>query len=246
MQKPKVFLVGAGPGDPGLLTVKALRLIQLADVILYDRLVSFEVLELANPQALFIYAGKEFGEQEAIQQTIYAAILEHARPGNTVVRLKSGDPLIFGRGGEELDFLAANSIEAEVVPGVSSALAGPALAGVPLTQRGTAASVAVVAGHRQSVTTIQWKSYAAIDSLVILMGVEHRDVIAGSLIQEGRSSDEPVLFIENVSTPRERHVESTLAKVASGKVHVESPAIFVIGEVVRLRHRAVRLAEQFA
>jgi len=231
----KVYLVGAGPGDPDLITRKALRLLEQADVIIHDRLVSEEILALANPQAEFLYAGKEAGEQERVQNEIYGWLLEYRNRARIIVRLKSGDPMIFGRGGEELEFLLRHGFEAEVVPGVSSAIAAPSLAGIPLTYRGTAASFAVIAGHRQSICALDWSAYSGIDTLIVLMGVEQRDFIAGSLIAYGRPQDQPVAFIINASTPRERIVEATLGQVARREVEVESPAVFVIGEVVRLR-----------
>jgi uroporphyrin-III C-methyltransferase len=237
-RRAKVYLVGAGPGDPDLLTVKALKLLQLAE----DRLVSLEILQLIRPGAKLIYVGKEFGEQASIQEYIYQELLTHIDCADIIIRLKSGDPLIFGRGGEELDFLAERGIEAEVVPGISSATAAPALAGVPLTHRGVASSFAVVAGHRQSVTELDWSAYSGVDTLVVLMGIEYRDMIAGSLIDKGRPASQPVLFIENASTIRERLVESTLGEVARDRVAVESPAVFIIGEVVSLRHRSTSVA----
>jgi uroporphyrin-III C-methyltransferase len=233
----KVYLVGAGPGDPDLLTRKAIRVLQQADVIIHDRLVSAEVLALARPDAIFIYAGKWHGQQQEIQAEIYAHILHYVTRVNTIVRLKSGDPLIFGRGGEELEFLAQHCIEAEVVPGLTSALAAPALAGIPLTYRGVAASLAIIAGHRQSLEELDWSVYRGVDTLIVLMGVEHRHQIAQALLLEGRSGTLPVAFIEQASTSRERVVESTLNDVAHGKTRVESPAVMVIGEVVRLRTR---------
>jgi uroporphyrin-III C-methyltransferase len=235
-----VYLVGAGPGDPDLLTRKALRLIEQADAIIYDRLVSPEILALANPDATLIYAGKQQGQQDEVQSEIFDWFLRLATSARTVVRLKSGDPLVFGRGGEELAFLAEHRIEAEVVPGLSSALAAPALAGISVTHRGVAASFAVVAGHRQSLTTLDWSVYQGIDTLVILMGVEHRDVIAHTLIEHGRPAQQPIAFIEHASTDRERIVEATLGDVARGLVQVEAPAVTVIGEVVRHRQPAHR------
>jgi uroporphyrin-III C-methyltransferase len=237
-RKAKVYLVGAGPGDPDLLTRKALRLLEEADVILYDRLVSAEVLALANPRATLIDAGKQPGQQEEIQAEIFECILRFAGSARTIVRLKSGDPMVFGRGGEELEFLAAHGIEAEVVPGLSSALAAPALAGIPVTYRGVAASFSVIAGHRQSLTSLDWSVYQGVDTLIVLMGVEHRDVIAHTLIEQGRPAEQPVAFIESASSDREHVVESTLGVVARGKVEVRAPAVFVIGEVVRHRTHA--------
>jgi uroporphyrin-III C-methyltransferase len=232
----KVFLVGAGPGDPELLTVKALRILERAEVVVYDRLVSPEILALA-PCAELIDGGKRQGEQERIQSEINSALLHHARAGRSVVRLKAGDPMVFARGAEEWEYLLRHGIEVEVVPGISSALGVPSLAGIPPTCRGMAASFAVIAGHRQNFMATDWKQYAAIDTLIVLMGVENREYIAESLIRSGRDASQTAAFIENGCTGRERVVETTLAEIAAGRIAVEAPAVFVIGEVVRLRAR---------
>jgi uroporphyrin-III C-methyltransferase len=234
-----VFLVGAGPGDPDLLTVKALRVLESAEVVLYDRLVSAEILALASG-ALLIDGGKRQGEQARIQNEINRLLVHHAHAGRNVVRLKAGDPMIFARGAEEWEHLLRNGIEVEVVPGVSSALAVPALAGIPPTFRGVAASFTVVAGHRENFMRTDWRQYVPLDTLVILMGVENREYIAESLIREGRPGSQPVAFIENGTSARERVVEATLSQVAAGQVQVDAPAVFVIGEVVRLRSRLAR------
>jgi uroporphyrin-III C-methyltransferase len=238
----KVYLVGAGPGDPGLLTVKALRILQIADVVLHDRLVSAEILRLC-PNALLIDGGKQQGDQERIQDDINRRMLSSARTGLNVVRLKGGDPMVFARGAEEREYLIRHGVEVEVVPGVSSALAVPALAGIPPTCRGLAASFAVIAGHRQHLIETDWSQYARVDTLIVLMGVENRDLIAENLIRMGRDSAQPVAFIEHGSTPRERVIESSLAAVAAGNVEVEPPAVIVMGEVVRLRSRWERVRE---
>jgi uroporphyrin-III C-methyltransferase len=232
----KVFLVGAGPGDPGLLTVKALRILEDAEVVVYDRLVSAEVLALAA-QAVLIDGGKRQGEQERIQAEINQALVYYARAGRKVVRLKAGDPMIFARGAEEWEYLLRHGIEVEVVPGVSSALAVPSLAGIPPTCRGVATSFAVIAGHRENFMRTDWSQYARLDTLIILMGVENREYIAESLMRCGRDGSQPVAFIENGTTAQERVVEATLSAVAAGQVEVNPPAVFVIGEVVRLRTR---------
>lgn len=241
-----MYLVGAGPGDADLLTRKALRLLERADVIIYDRLISAEILALANPAATLVYAGKSKGQQDEIQDEIFAAFLRYCGPGQTVVRLKSGDPTVFGRSGEEMLFLNDHNIEAEIVPGVSSALAAPALSGIPLTLRNVATSFTVIAGHRQSVASIDWSAYTRIDTLIVLMGVENRVTIAQKLIAAGRAPAEPVAFIEHVSTERERVVISTLADVQSGRTQVESPAVMVIGTVVAHRATVSRDAQQAA
>lgn len=244
-QRAKVYLVGAGPGDPDLLTRKAMRVLADADVVIYDRLVSAEVLALANPEATLIYAGKRNGQQEEVQNEIFTWFLRLAYSVSSIVRLKSGDPMVFGRGGDELDFLNRHGFEVEVIPGVSSAIAGAGLAGIPLTLRGVSSSFAVVAGHRENPDPPDWSVYGGIDTLVVLMGVANRAAVAEGLIRHGRSSHEPVAFLENVSTDRERVVESTLGEVAQGRVEVEAPAVFVIGEVVRTRSRMqmMRFAE---
>ena len=241
---PKVYLTGAGPGDPDLLTVKAARLIAQAEVIIYDRLVSAEILALARPDALLLFGGKQQGEQERIQNEIQELLLAHAAPGRLVVRLKGGDPMVFGRGAEEWSFLASHGIDVELVPGISSALAVPSLAGIPPTLRGVAVSFAVITGHRRNMEPQEWARYLMVDTLVVLMGIENRQQIARNLIQAGRSSDEPVAFIERGSTDRERVVISKLSEVARGQVEVASPAVFVIGQVVRMRTHLKRLAEQ--
>lgn len=241
----KVYLIGAGPGDPELLTLKAARLLANAQVVVYDRLVSSEILALANPRAKFIYAGKEPGRQEDIQREVFTALAIHAsEPGAAVVRLKGGDPMVFGRGAEEWLHLAERGFDVEVVPGVSAAIAVPALAGIPLTCRGVAASFAVIAGHRQNLAPPDWRPYLGIDTLVILMGVEFRDIIASTLIDLGRPADEPVAFIERGSTKDQRVVESTLGVVARRAVDVASPAVLVIGEVVRMRTRLAAAREE--
>jgi uroporphyrin-III C-methyltransferase len=232
----KVYLLGAGPGDPDLLTLKAHRILSLADVVIYDRLVSHEILAFAT-HAVLIDGGKRQGEQEHIQDWINKSMVRYARQVKTVVRLKCGDPMVFARGAEEWEYLNHHGIEVEIVPGVSSAIAVPALAGIPPTFRGLATSFAAIAGHRQNLLTVDWSPYARIDTLIILMGVENREYIAESLIRAGRDASQPVAFIENGSTRQERVVESTLAAVATGSVEVNSPAVFVIGEVTRLRRR---------
>lgn len=232
----KVYLVGAGPGDPELLTLKALHVLGEADVVLYDRLVNPAVLEWANPRAERIYVGKEPGQQAVVQEKILHQMLAHAQAGRTVVRLKGGDPLVYGRGGEEWLFLVEAGIEVELVPGVSSALAVPGLAGIPLTFRGVSGGFAVVSGHAEKGKLPELEPYAQADTLVVLMGVTPRKEIAQRLIQSGRDPEEPVVFIEKGSTQEERVVVSTLNEVVRG-VEVHPPAVWIIGQVVRLREK---------
>ena len=175
MAPGKVYLVGAGPGDPKLLTVKAVELLKQADIVIYDRLVGEAILTLAKEKAEKIYVGKRTGKHEVPQDKITELIIEKAQTGGTVVRLKGGDPFVFGRGGEEAEALVENGIEFEVVPGISSSVAAPMYAGIPLTHRDYAASVAIITGHRagDAEKPINWAKIAdAVDTLVILMGVE--------------------------------------------------------------------------
>lgn len=233
----KLFLIGAGPGDPELLTLKAARVLRECDVVLYDRLVSPEVLSLARPDAELIYVGKHVGEQNQTQSHIFDLIREHALRGKAVARLKGGDPFVFGRGAEEWALAREHGIDVEVVPGVSSAIAVPGLAGIPLTYRGISQSFAVITGHCREGRSGHWKSYSAVHTLVILMGVTNRVHIAHSLIAAGRSPDEPVAFIQRGTTAAEEIVESTLSAVAAGRTQIHNPAVFVIGRVVELRSR---------
>jgi uroporphyrin-III C-methyltransferase len=229
--------MGAGPGDAELLTIKAARILGQCDVVLYDRLVSRDVLSFARADAELIYVGKHEGEQEHAQTRIFDLIRSHALSGKTVARLKGGDPLVFGRGAEEWRLAINDGIEVELIPGITSAVAVPGLAGIPLTFRGVSQSFAVITGHCSEGLANDWAKYAAIDTLVVLMGVTNRQPIAAALIAAGRNPDQPVAFIERGSMPDERVREGTLATVAAGGFEVESPAVFVIGEVVRLRGR---------
>lgn len=230
-----IHIVGAGPGRADLLTVRAARLLAQADAVLHDRLVSPEVLELVRPGAELIDVGKDEGQQERVQAGIYALLEDCARRHETVVRLKGGDPMVFGRGAEEWAWLVERGYEVEVVPGISSAVAVPELAGIPVTYRGIAGGFAVLTGHRNDGACTQWGAYAHVDTLVVLMGVGHRAEIAACLLEHGRAADTPVAFIENGTTPRERVVRATLGQVARGEARVQAPAVMVIGECVKLR-----------
>jgi uroporphyrin-III C-methyltransferase len=238
----KVYLVGSGPGDPDLLTVRALRLLERAEVVLYDRLVSKEILALANPQAELVYAGKCEAELHNSQEWINEQLLTHARRGKMVVRLKCGDPLIFGRGAEEWLFLAVHGIDVEIVPGLSSALAVPDVAGIPLTLRAVSRAFAVITGHCEKGTPTDWTCYARVDTLVILMGVRERAAIASALIQAGRAAGEPAVFIERGTTPAVRIVRTTLREIAAGGVDVTAPAVLVIGKVAEFPRELDSLA----
>lgn len=243
---PKAYIVGAGPGDPGLLTVRASEILKSAQVVIYDRLVSAEILALIPPSAELIYAGKLQGQQSAMHQFIGDKLIEYARAGRDVVRLKGGDPIIFGRGAEEWQLLREAGIDVELVPGVSSATSVPSLAGIPPTFRGIAEGFAVVTGHlRDDSSGIDWSKYAHVDTLIVLMGVRTRAQYAAELIRNGRPASQPIAFIERGATPQERVIIATLEEVAAGQVDVENPAVFVAGDVVRLRPFLVSAATTF-
>jgi len=215
--------------------VKGARVLRECDVVLYDRLVHPEIVALARPDAECIYVGKHQGEQELRQEQIFSLIRDHALQGKTVGRLKGGDSLVFGRGAEEWQLALAHGIRVELIPGVSSAISVPGLAGIPLTFRSVSQSFAVVTGHCREGLEHAWEDYARVDTLVILMGVKQRQTIASGLIAAGRPASQPVAFVYRGSLKEEHTIVSTLAEVAAGKVEARNPAVFVIGEVVDLR-----------
>jgi uroporphyrin-III C-methyltransferase len=231
-----VYLVGAGPGDPELITVRGLKCLQRADVVVYDRLVDPSLLEEAPGKARRVYAGKSPGREALRQEEIDALIVRHARAGRVVVRLKGGDPFVFGRGGEEALACAAAGVPCEVVPGVSSALAAPASAGIPLTFRGVASGFAVVTGHCVGEDRVDWAALARIDTLVVLMGAARLSEIAALLLRHGRPADHPVAVVERGTLPDSRVWTGTLGELAAGEMEaLGSPATLVVGEVVRVR-----------
>ena len=239
MVSGKVYLVGAGPGDPQLLTIKAVKVLKEADVVIYDRLVGEEILCLAPQSAEMIYVGKRTGKHEVPQYKITELIIEKAKDGGKIVRLKGGDPFIFGRGGEEAEALVEKGIEFEVVPGVSSSVAAPMYAGIPLTHRDYAASVAIITGHRagDAEKPIDWVKIAkAVDTMVILMGVESLDGIVGKLLEGGISADKPVAMVESGTYAKQRTLISTLGKIVkeAEEKQIKPPSVIVIGEVANL------------
>ncbi|MCB1746868.1 MAG: uroporphyrinogen-III C-methyltransferase, partial [Gammaproteobacteria bacterium] len=229
-----VALVGAGPGDPGLLTLKALRALNEADVILHDRLVSAEVLDLARRDATFIEVGKQGGGAQTPQEQIHALMLEHAQAGRRVLRLKGGDPFVFGRGGEELEFLRERGIDYTVVPGITAAIACAAYAGIPLTHREHAQGVHFVTAHgRDSIDTLDWRALASgRQTLAIYMGVGSLDRVAERLIAHGRAAATAFALIESGSRERQRVIRGTLATLAEcAALHgAQSPALLIVGE----------------
>jgi uroporphyrin-III C-methyltransferase len=237
------YLVGAGPGDPELLTLKGLRRLRAADAVVYDAWVCEELLRECRADAELIYVGKRAGLHYASQAAINAILIEKARAGLQVVRLKGGDPFVFGRGGEEAEALAAAGIAWEVVPGVTSAIGVPAYAGIPVTHRAAASSVAFVTGHEdptRAETRVDWRALAqGVDTLVFLMGIGRLEQIATQLIAHGRPADTPAAAIRWGTTPQQETVVGTLATIPAdvARAGLGAPATLIVGEVVRLRER---------
>ncbi len=236
-----VWLVGAGPGDAGLLTLHALNALQQADVVVYDALVDEGILGLVRPGAEVIYSGKRGGKPSPKQRDISLRLIEFARAGKRVLRLKGGDPFLFGRGGEEALALVAAKIPFRIVPGVTSGIGGLAYAGIPATHRDVNHAVTFVTGHMAGgdvPDTINWRALGeGSPVIVIYMGLKHLPRIARELLAVGRSGAEPVAVISQATTPRQRVLETTLGNAvadveASG---IEAPALIVVGEAVRLR-----------
>ena len=238
-KQAKIYLVGAGPGDPELLTVKAQRLIQAADTVVYDRLVSREILNLIPDSASRVYVGKATSRHTLSQKEINALLVDLGRKGQRVVRLKGGDPFIFGRGGEEALVLARNDIPFEVVPGITAAQACAAYAGIPLTHRGLARGVQFVTGHCKDNEALVLDPAALSDpeqTLVIYMGLANLPQIVRDLVDAGRSGDTPVAVIERGTTSRQRNIITTISELqeAVEQHTITSPAMLIIGPVVSL------------
>jgi uroporphyrinogen III methyltransferase/synthase len=246
----RVSLVGAGPGDPGLLTVRALERLREAEVVVYDRLVNPALLDETPPEALRIFAGKRVGAHCLPQNAINAILIYHAAAGRFVVRLKGGDPFVFGRGGEEALALSAAGIAFEVVPGISSAIAVPAYAGIPVTHRGIASSFAVLTGHEdpsKDGDAVDWTGLAtAVDTLVVLMAVGTFPRIVGALLANGRPPGTPVALIRWGTTEAQEVRVGTLADIIGRARGLGPPVVAVIGEVVRLRERLTPVVESAA
>ncbi|GAB4419814.1 MAG: uroporphyrinogen-III C-methyltransferase [Thermodesulfovibrionales bacterium] len=239
--KGRVYLVGAGPGDIGLLTVKGMRCLQRAEVVIYDFHLNAQVLNYINHDAEFIYAGKRGGYHTMTQEEINDILVKRAKEGKVVCRLKGGDPFVFGRGGEEAEILARNGIEFEVVPGVSSAIAAPAYAGIPLTHRLYSSSFAVIPGYEdvtKAESAIDWARLATgVGTLVILMAVKNLEALVQKLMENGRNPETPVAVVRWGTRPDQRTIVSTLKNIVSAvnDKEIKPPATVVVGDVVRLR-----------
>ena len=236
-----VWLTGAGPGDPGLLTLLTLHALQSADVVVYDALVGDGILELAGNNADLIYAGKRGGKPSPKQRDISLRLIEFARAGKRVLRLKGGDPFVFGRGGEEALALVDAGIDFRIVPGVSAGIGGLAYAGIPLTHRDTNSAVTFVTGHNASgivPDTVDWKALAkGSDTLVVYMPLKHIERISEMLINAGRAPDEPAALVSKATTQDQQVVVSTLSRISedAAATALEPPAMFILGQVVRLQ-----------
>ena len=244
MSSGRVVLVGAGPGDPDLITLRGLKWLRRAEVVVYDQLAASELLDEAPTEALRILAGKSAGRHCLEQSAINAVLIHHAQSGRLVVRLKGGDPFVFGRGGEEILACARAGIAVELVPGVSSAIAVPAAAGIPVTHRGLASSFAVITGHEDPAkreSAVDWERLAtAVDTLVVLMGVGALPRIAARLLSAGLGAGTPAAVIHRGTTEAEETVAGTLGDIALRAAHLTAPAIIVIGEVVAFRSLLAR------
>jgi uroporphyrin-III C-methyltransferase/precorrin-2 dehydrogenase/sirohydrochlorin ferrochelatase len=232
-----VSLVGAGPGDPELLTLRALKRLEAADLVLYDALVDPDVLRLA-PHARWAYVGKRAGRHSIAQETIERVMIRRAQRGERIVRLKSGDPFVFGRGGEEALALAAAGVPCEVVPGVSSAIAGPGLSGIPVTHRGLSTAFVVLSGHAEPAwTPVLGSLEPGTATVVVLMGLAHRAPIAALLLRRGWADGTPAAVILSAATKAERRWLGTLAGLGECKLpdlHPDSPGILVVGKTVAI------------
>lgn len=243
MRVGKVALVGAGPGDPGLLTVRGLVLLRAADVIVHDRLVDARLLDEAGPDALLISAAKRPGAHRLAQEQINELLIAHAKRGRDVVRLKGGDPFVFGRGGEEAEALARADVPFEIVPGVSSAIAAPAYAGIPLTHRRLSSSFAVVTASEsldRAEDRVRWGELAsAVDTLVVLMGVARLSDVVARLLAAGKDKDTPAAIVSRATTDTQRVATSTLGEIVdeARQAQIDAPAVIVVGAVAALGER---------
>jgi len=236
----KVYLTGAGPGDIELLTIKALRVVKEADVIIYDRLANPDILKEAKDGCEFIYVGKEDGRHTLPQEQINEVIYDSAMKYDTVVRLKGGDPLVFGRGGEEGKYLHERGVEFEIIPGITSAISVPAYAGIPVTHRGVAVSFRVVTGHEtpnKETSQVDWDSLGSDETVVFLMGLHNLKNIANNLIKVGRDATTPCAVISKGTTKEQKTVVATLKDIYEKvkAAQLPTPALIVVGEVVKLR-----------
>ena len=236
----KVYLVGAGPGDPDLITLKAIEVIKKADVVLYDRLVSKKILAMIPKRCKSIYVGRAVGDDTTHQDSTNELMVKYAKLKKTVVRLKGGDPIIFGRGGEEAEFLKSFKIKYEIIPGITSGIGSATYAGIPLTHRQFASSVVFVTGHEdpeKKTEVVKWKKLAkSVDTIVIMMGLSRIEEISKKLIEGGMDKTTPVAVIQNGTTPKQKMIKGTISNI-SNKIKrnkIRPPTNIIIGRVVDL------------
>jgi uroporphyrin-III C-methyltransferase len=239
----KVFICGAGPGDPDLLTLKSMKLLKTCDVVLYDRLVGRNIVKLIPDTCKKIYVGREEGDSPFHQDNTNEIMEKYAKKGEKVLRLKGGDPFIFGRGGEEAEFLREHDIQYEIVPGITSPIASAIYAGIPLTHRQFSSSIAIVTGHEaaeKGEALVHWEKLAdSVDTIIIMMGVGQLRRISTRLLRAGMDKDTDIAIIENGATSKQRLVIGTLENIVdiSEKAKIKPPAIIIIGRVVSLREK---------
>jgi uroporphyrin-III C-methyltransferase len=241
MRKGKVFICGAGPGDPKLMTMRAMELLKGCDIVLFDRLVGKEIINQIPASSEKAYVGRTVGDSTTHQDRTNELMVRYAKEGKTVLRLKGGDPFIFGRGAEEAEYLIRHGIKFEIVPGITSSIASPAYAGIPLTHRRYSSSVAIVTGHeddtKEGSLMVRWNKLAsAVDTIVILMGIGQLDNISRNLIKAGMKNNIKVAIIASGTTDNQRVVKGTLGNIArlTKKADVKPPAVIVIGQVAGL------------
>ncbi len=240
MKKGKVFICGGGPGDPKLITVRAMELLKSCDVVLYDRLVSKEIIDKIPAGTEKVYVGRTVGQPTTHQDRTNELMVKYAEKGKNVMRLKGGDPFIFGRGAEEAEYLIKRGIEFEIVPGITSAIASPAYAGIPLTHRRYSSSVAIVTGHEDAEKdelVVKWDKLAgAVDTIVVLMGIGKVDQISRELMNAGMKKGTKIAIVASGTTDKQKIVRGTLATIVSvaKKAGVKPPAVIVIGKVAGL------------
>jgi len=236
----KVFLVGAGPGDPSLITLRAVELIKKADVVLYDRLVSKKILSMVPKKAATVYVGRAVGDDYKHQDSTNDLMVKYAKTKRCIVRLKGGDPIMFGRGGEEAEYLKKNKIKFEIVPGITSGIGSATYAGIPLTHRKFASSVVFVTGHEdfeKSKEAVRWKKLAkSTDTIVVMMGLSRLGIICKELVSGGMDKKIPVAVIQNGTTSKQKMIIGTVSNIAQKvkRSKIEPPSIIIIGKVVSL------------
>lgn len=242
----KVFLIGAGPGDPKLITLKAAEILKKADVVLYDRLISKQILQMIPKKTKKIYVGRKVGDDYKHQSDTDRLMIKFAKIKKIIVRLKGGDPIIFGRGGEEAEFLTKHGVKFEIIPGITSGIGSAVYSGIPLTHRKYSSSVAFVTGHEDTMKkkeSVEWKKLAkSVDTIVVLMGLSRIETICKNLVSGGLDKKTPVAVIQNGTTPKHRMVKGTLSTI-SKKVSIakiKPPSVIIVGNVVKLSDKIGR------